>query len=105
MRALLGAVLVVAAQAGAQSFVAAPELWDRPRSGQAVLQRLTPAVSAWLAQPGARIVLHHGAGQEPLIQAEELRGWLIALAVEAERIALRGDLRPGEPLQIEVVRE
>jgi len=98
-------MLLVAAQAAAQSFLAPPELWDRPRSAPAVMQRLTPAVSAWLAQPGARIVLHHGAGQEPLIQAEELRGWLIALAVEADRIALRGDLRPGDPLQVEVVRE
>ena len=60
------------------------------------------AVAAWLAQPAARLVVHHGAGQESLLQAEELRAWLTALALEAERIALRGDLKRGEPLQLEV---
>jgi hypothetical protein len=97
--------LALAGQACAQSFTAPQELWDRPRSGPAVMQRLGQAVGGWLAQPGARLVVHHGAGQEALIQAEELRGWLIALAVEAERVVLRNDLKPGESLQVEVVRD
>ena len=107
-RACGGALLAIALAAGeacAQSFSAPPDLWDRPRSGPAVMQRLGQAVGAWLGQPGARLVVHHGAGQEALIQAEELRGWLIALAVEAERDMLRNDLKPGDPLQLEVVRD
>ena len=31
------------------------------------------ALAQHLAQPGSRLVIHHGAGQEPLLQAEELR--------------------------------
>ena len=102
---LLAIALAAAGEASAQSFSAPADLWDRPRSGPAVMQRLGQAVGAWLGQPGARLVVHHGAGQEALIQAEELRGWLIALAVEAERVWLRNDLKPGEPLQLEVVRD
>jgi hypothetical protein len=103
--AVLLATALVAGHAGAQSFIAPPELWDRPRSGPVVMERLGQAVGAWLAQPGARLVVRHGAGQEALIQAEELRGWLIALAVEAERVSLRNDLRQGEPLRIEVTSD
>ena len=77
---LLAAVFAAAAQ----TFVVPPELWDRPRSGRAVLEQpaIRQAVNACLAQPGARLVVHHGAGQESLLAAEELRSWLTALAIE-----------------------
>lgn len=91
----------------AQTFVVPPELWDRPRSGRVMLEQpaVRQAVNTWLAQPGARLVVHHGAGQESALLAEELRAWLMALAVEAERITLRNDLKPSEPLTLEVVRD
>jgi len=99
---LLAAVFAAAAQI----FVVPPELWDRPRSGRAVLEQpaIRQAVNACLAQPDARLVVHHGAGQESLLAAEELRSWLTALAVEPERVLLRGGLKPSEPLRLEVVR-
>jgi hypothetical protein len=89
----------------AQTFVVPPELWDRPRSGRAVLEQpaVRQAVSAWLALPGARLVVHHGSGQESLLAAEELRAWLAALAIEPARISLRNDLKPLESLRLEVV--
>ena len=91
----------------AQSFVVPPELWDRPRSSKTVLEQpaVRQAVNAWLAQPGSRLIVRHGPGQESLISAEELRTWLVALAIEPARIELRGDLKPSEPLKIDVVRE
>jgi len=104
---VLTAVLAGLAPAGAlgQAQEIAPELWDRPRSaadvaGQETVKR---AVLAALAKPESRIVIHHAAGQEPLIQAEELRSWLGALAVDARRVVLRGDLAAGTPLKIEVI--
>lgn len=99
---LLFAALGVCA---AEMAVVAPELWDRPRSGRAVLEQsaVKQAVNAYLAKPGTRLIIHHAARQESLLQAEELRSWLAALAVEAERITLRGGLQSGEPLKIEVV--
>ncbi len=108
IRLLLLVLLYAAAlAAAAQTFVVPPELWDRPRSGRAVLEQpvIRRAVNACLAQPGARLVVRHGAGQESQLAAEELRSWLAALAVEPGRISLRGDLQPAEPLRIEVVRD
>lgn len=91
----------------AQTFVVPPELWDRPRSGGTILAQpaIRQAVNACLAQPGSRLVVHHAAGQEGLLAAEELRSWLIALAVDAGRISLRGGLKPSEPLRLEVINQ
>ena len=99
--------VIAAFAAAAQTFVVPPELWDRPRSGKAVLEQpaVRQAVNVLLAQPGARLVVRHGPEPESLHAAEELRLWLSALAIEPPRIALRNDLKPSEPLQMEVVRE
>ena len=100
-------LLVTTLGAAAQTFVVPPELWDRPRRGQAILEQpaIRQAVNACLAQPGSRLVVHHAVGQESLLAAEELRSWLVALAVEPGRISLRSGLKPGEPLRLEVVRD
>ena len=99
--------MLAAFAATAQTFVVSPELWDRPRSGKAVLEQpaVRQAVNALLAQPGARLVVRHGPEPESLLAAEELRLWLSALAIEPARVALRNDLRPSEPLIMEVTRE
>ena len=99
--------LLAALAAAAQTFVVPPELWDRPRSGKAVQEQpaVRQAVNAYLAQPGSRLLLRYGLGPESLLAAEELRSWLSALAIEPARIALRNDLKPAEPLRIEVIRE
>ena len=106
LRFTTGAGLACAALcAAAQTLLVPAELWDRPRSGRAVLEQpaIRQAVNACLAQPGARLVVHHGPGQDSVLQAEELRAWLAALAVEAGRITLRNDLKPSEPLRLEVI--
>lgn len=108
IRFALGAGLAAAIPAAvAQTFVVPPELWDRPRSGRVVLEQpaVRQAVNAWQAHSGARLVVRYGPGQEPLLAAEELRSWLAALAVEPGRISLRADLKPSEPLRLEVVRD
>ena len=93
--------------ARAQSFTIPAELWDRPRSAASVmaLPPIRQAVAAWLAQPAARLVVHHGPGQESQLQAEEMRAWLAALALESERLTLRGDLKGTEPLLLEVMSD
>ena len=80
------------------------ELWDRPRSGRAVLDSpgIRQAVQLLLARPDASLIIHHGRGQERLLEAEELRAWLIALSVEATRILLNNDLQANEPLKVEI---
>lgn len=101
------AVMLATFTVAAQTFVVPPDLWDRPRSGRAVIDQpaVRQAVGAWLAQPGARLVVHHGPGQESQLAAEELRSWLAALAVEPARISLRNGLNPSEPLRLEVIRD
>jgi hypothetical protein len=101
---LLSAAALVASQALAQSFEVPAELWDRPRTARAVLEQenVKRAVGAALAKPDAQIVIHHGAGQEPLVQAEELRSWLAALAIDSRRTILRADAAPGAPITLEI---
>ena len=98
---------VIAAGARAEDiFTVAPALWDRPRSARAVLEQpaVRQALDRYLAQPAARLVIHHGYGQDPLLQAEELRMWLMALAIDGARVSLINDVRPNEPLKIEVLK-
>lgn len=83
----------------------APELWDRPRTGRIVLAQdsLKPCAAALASQPGTRLLIHHGGGAEPVLQAEELRAWLVALAIDAGRIELVNDLKSTEPLNMEII--
>lgn len=66
------------------------EIWDRPRSADVIrlLPAVRAAVSALAGTPRASLVIRHGRGQNEGLRAEELRHWLIALAVEPERIAI-----------------
>lgn len=70
-----------------------PELWDRPRSAAAVMAQdaVRQAVAAYHARAGSRMVIVHGGRQEAQLQAEELRSWLMALAVDGSRLLLRAD--------------
>ncbi len=101
------AAITLAGMAGvpmAQSFSVPQALWDRPRTGQAVLEQpaIRGAVKSYLEREGSRLVVHHGPTQESLLLAEELRAWLVALALEPSRVILQNDLKIAEPLRIEV---
>ncbi len=101
----LGCAFAASAHA-AGIFALTPELWDRPRTARAVLEQpaVKQALNLHLSQPGSRLVIHHGYGQDPLLQAEELRAWLMALAIDGARISLVNDLKSHESLNIEVVK-
>jgi hypothetical protein len=88
---LIVAILLLPAPAPAADI--APEFWDRPRSAQAVMAQpaVQQAVAAYQASGVARIVIIHGLRQEAQLQAEELRAWLVALAVDSARLQLRTD--------------
>lgn len=89
---LLGvAPAAVAADADARGPWQLPDaLWDRPRSAEAIRSQpaIRAAVAAWLATPGASLVIRPGHGQNADLQADELRHWLIALAVDAGRLSV-----------------
>ena len=105
--ALLASLSAVAGTAVAQSFVVPQTLWDRPRTGRAVLEEtaVRDAVKAHLEHDGSRLVLHHGPTEEALLRAEELRAWLVALALEPSRVTLLNDLAVNDSLRIEVLRQ
>ncbi|HSO05877.1 MAG TPA: hypothetical protein VLW45_01445 [Pelomicrobium sp.] len=99
------AVLAAAMPAAATPECTVPvALWDRPRSGAAILatKELRPCVLALDGNPGARLAIRHAAAVESALQAEELRSWLAALAVDPERIELVPGLGPRDPLRLEV---
>ena len=83
-----------------------PELWDRPRTGRTIMTvpAVRQAIHALLINPEVKLTLRHPPGPEATTQAEELRAWLVAHAVEPARIALRADLQARQPLQFEVGR-
>ena len=64
-----------------------------PRSASTILAQpaVQQAVAAYQASSAARIMIIHGPRQEALLQAEELRAWLVALAVDGARLQLRAD--------------
>ena len=80
-------------------------LWDRPRSGRAVLAvpAVRDAIAALLAQPDARLRIRHPTGVEGVLQAEELRTWLIAHAIEPGRLLLQAEPGARQPLQLEIL--
>ena len=107
MRRSLAALVLApcAVAAFAQAHEVPAELWDRPRTANAIAaeESVKRAVAGVLDKPEAKLVIHHAAGPEPLLQAEELKSWLGALAIDTRRIALRSDLAAGAPIRIEIV--
>ena len=102
---LLGMIaLILAAPSLAQTFTVPGEFWQAPRSGQTVRAepQLQRAFAAYLKTERTRLRLHHQKRDESIAQAEELRGWLIALGVEAERIEMADD-NPLNTLQLEIM--
>lgn len=74
-----------------------------PRSAQRVLRDTTlrAVVADYLRTPKAKIRVHYQKRDEASAQAEEVRGWLIALGIESDRIELVDD-NPADLLKLEV---
>ncbi|HEX6829229.1 MAG TPA: hypothetical protein VF104_09640 [Burkholderiales bacterium] len=80
------------------------ELWDRPRSGRLLLgeQALKPCLEKAAQDPAARLLIRHGNRGEAPLHAEELKGWLAALAIDPSRVLLVNDLGANEQMVIEL---
>ena len=87
----------------AQSVVVPAELWLAPRSGQVIRNnaQISKALDSYFQLAQARVRLHHHKRDESSAQAEELRGWLIALGIEASRIELVED-SPTDQLTLDI---
>lgn len=102
------AVIVLLAMLGgpvyAERVVLPADLWDRPRSGDIILALpgLRHGVALLLEYPEARLLIRHGKDEESMLQAEELRAWLVALAVDGARLELIPDGKLSEGLNLEL---
>lgn len=91
--ALLFLCLMASGLVHAERTALPAELWDSPRSAALIVAQpvLQHSVAQLLAHPAAHLLIHHGVSDESVSQAEELRAWLIALAVDSKRIELNTD--------------
>ena len=66
------------------------EVWDRPRSADVIRTRppVRAAVAALAGTARGSLVIRHAGGQNDGLRAEELRHWLVALAVEPGRLEI-----------------
>ncbi|RPI46292.1 MAG: hypothetical protein EHM59_07840 [Betaproteobacteria bacterium] len=80
------------------------ELWDRPRSGRNVIAvpAIREAVSQLTSRPDSKVTIRHAPGPDPVLQAEEIKAWLMAHAVAPGRIALHADSNAGRTIRLEI---
>ena len=78
--------------------------WLQPRSGMTALNEpsIRPCVLALLADNKSRMLITYNDTDESGISATELRQWLIALALPAERIILKKASTLTDPIRLEI---
>ena len=64
--------------------------WAQPRSGEMVstLPGIRAALTAVSQIPSSRVAIHHPGGDQGIWWAEELKGWLITLGLDSNRVEL-----------------
>lgn len=96
---LLGCTLL----AHAEVYEISVEQWARPRSGSRVVafEPLQNLVRHLGKQETAIVVIRYAGGDEGLVWAEELRGWIVALGISGDRIRLHAGLPDRDRLVLE----
>ena len=86
---LLVSSFLLAPAANSDVSISAME-WARPRDGQTITQLpgLSNLIRQLLASSKNRLLVHYPGGEEGMLWAEELRGWLVALGIDSSRIEL-----------------
>lgn len=109
MRGLALAIMLICTAAAAEpvQIITADE-WARPRSGESLVQMpaLKRTVRDYLSHDGARgqrIVIRHPRGEEGVLWAEELRGWLIALGIPSADIAVGSESTRIDAIELAVM--
>jgi len=81
--------------------------WARPRSGESLVEMpaLKSAVREYLggdSRREQRIVIRHPRGEEGVLWAEELRGWLVALGIPSTDIAVSPKSARADAIEVAV---
>ena len=99
-------VMLIGASAGAAQpvQVITAEDWARPRGGESLVRMpaLERTVRAYLGGDARRILIRHPRGEEGILWAEELRGWLVALGVPSEDVSLSPESSREDAVELEV---
>ncbi len=92
--------------------VISAEDWARPRSGESLVQMpaLKRTVRDYLSQKGnqndqrrQRISIRHPRGEEGVLWAEELRGWLVALGIPSADIGVSPESSRIDAIELAVM--
>jgi hypothetical protein len=102
---LITILICTAARAAGSVEVISAEDWARPRTGESLVElpALQRTVRNFLAQTGGRrIVIHHPRGEEGVLWAEELRGWLVALGIPFDDIVVSDESSRIDAIELAV---
>lgn len=107
LRACLLATMLLAAghaSAGSVRMVTAED-WARPRHGAGLVEHpaLSDLMEDYLRNPERRILIRYPGGEDGVLWAEELRGWLVALGVASTGIELLAGARRTDALELTLV--
>ena len=97
-------VLICSGTARAQTCVLNDTFWLQPRSGILTLNEnsIRPCITDLLANKTNKLLINYNDTDESSISATELRQWLIALALPAERIILKKATTLTDPIRLEI---
>lgn len=89
--------------ANADVFEVSAEQWARPRSGERIVAftSLQYLVRRLDERASTVVTIRYAGGDEGLLWAEELRGWLVALGIPGDRMRLRTGLQVQDRLVLE----
>lgn len=97
-------MVCITSPAYAESCVLEDAFWLQPRTGLKVLNEaaITPCSQALLANDQSKMWIIYNDTDESSIAANELRQWLVALALPAKRIILKKATTLTDPLRLEI---
>lgn len=102
--ATLSLMLTLSSNVHAGTCVLDDAFWLQPRSGLAILNEpsIKPCITELLADDTSRMAIIYSDTDESGVSANELRQWLVALALPAERIILKKAATSTDPIRLEI---
>lgn len=87
----------------AEQYEITSDQWARPRSGGRIIafEPLQKLVRHLDEQASDVVVIRYAGGDEGLLWAEELRGWIIALGISGDRVRLHAGMPDRDRLLLE----
>lgn len=85
--------------------VVSAEDWSRPRDGIYIarLPALAAAVNRLIDQPSNKLLIRYPEGEDGVLWAQELRGWLVALGISSNRVDILSSSTNRDALELAVV--